>query len=145
MASSTHKPCVNHPCSFGVGVVFGTTPSLSQRLQEIDARLSYLASKWEVGSEIMSAHESERETVRPCFGDLDVRPCSIETSQLAADTVDPYYTHQALADELAYVQALPVDAPPSEEEARSLAKLLAEVRKQIQTGATPTTPRQTQF
>mmetsp|Transcript_4132 Transcript_4132/g.12647 ORF Transcript_4132/g.12647 Transcript_4132/m.12647 type:complete len:114 (-) Transcript_4132:187-528(-) len=113
MASSTHKPCVNHPCSFGVGVVFGTTPSLSQRLQEIDARLSYLASKWEVGSEIMSAHESERET--------------------------------ALADELAYVQALPVDAPPSEEEARSLAKLLAEVRKQIQTGATPTTPRQTQF
>jgi len=35
---------------------------------------------------------------------------------------------EALSDELARVQALPADAPPTEEEARHLASLLAEIR-----------------
>jgi len=39
-----------------------------------------------------------------------------------------FLVKQALSDELARVQALPADAPPTEEEARHLASLLAEIR-----------------
>jgi hypothetical protein len=114
--------------------------STSQRLHQIDVQLESEFGR-DYG-QLTVKHTQDRQ-VQPaaCAAGTDVfkfPACPVLKSDLLL-------VYQGLSEALAHLQALPADAPPTDEEARLLAILLADIRSQdhltqivgVQRDATP--------